>query len=108
MKSEGDILKELIKKSGLSQEQFAVKLGTTRVTVSTLTKRGRISEDWKLRISEALGIGKDVFTGKDIAKNGTIEEPDEEYTKIRKAELDAMQTLISSMAKHIERLENQK
>lgn len=67
---EGDILKGLIKSKGLSQEQFAVMLGTTRVTVSSLTKRTRISEDWKLRIINALHISKDVFTSKKFDGEG--------------------------------------
>ncbi len=78
-------------------------LQTTRVTISNLTKRARLSEDWKLRICEAFGVSKDVFTGKESATPYPINEDPSHVLTV--AERDALWRIIETQKGIIARLE---
>ena len=61
---DGDILKRLISKSGKTQAEFAESLGASRGTVIRLTQMAEISEDWKEKICQVIGVDASVFERK--------------------------------------------
>lgn len=58
---DGEVLKKLISKSGMTQAEFAGKLGASRGTVIRLTQMAEISEDWKEKVCEVVGVDQSVF-----------------------------------------------
>lgn len=95
--------------AGMSQAEFGKEIGVSRNALITYENGRTPPKGVTLqRIAKIAGVSAEDLTGrllKEADINVTNAQTD--YIKIRKAELDAMQTLISSMAKHIERLENQ-
>lgn len=73
--SEGDVFKGIMRHAGITQADAAEMLGTTRVTISNLTKKSRLSEDWKLKICTVFNISKDVFTSKESPTYGINTDP---------------------------------
>lgn len=104
MVTDGDVLKKLIEKAKLKQEEVASMLGVSRVSVSKMTKRGRLSEDWKLKICKAFNVSKDVFSGKDIGEISIVKGVDPDYIKISQNEYSKMLDLINIQKEMIENL----
>ncbi len=72
---DGLILKNLIKRSGLTQDEFAQKVGASRSTIILLTQKGVISDEWKKRICDVLNVATDVWTGKESTQYSINTDP---------------------------------
>ncbi len=101
---DGLVLKRLIKQSGMTQEEFALKLGASRSTVILLTQKGVISQDWKDKICQALNVATDVWTSqanKDYPSIGNNEKV------LTANERQALWDIINTQKEIISRLERQ-
>ena len=78
---DGQILKRLIRESGMTQEEFARNIGASRGSVVQLTQKAVISEDWKERICTYLKVDKSVFEGKEVYTSGINKDASHILTK---------------------------
>lgn len=105
VQSEGEILKLIIRKAGLTQNDFADKLGVSRVTISNLTTKHKLSEDWKLKICSVLNVSKDVFAGKNYEESAEHVNHVAESTLLNADERKALWDIINAQKAIIQRLE---
>ena len=66
MVTHGEILKHFIRNAGLTQSEFADKIGVSRVTVGNWTRSAWLPPDKINQIVRALGISEEIFAKDDL------------------------------------------